>query len=272
MRQLTWLVAGALVATIAVTPAQAVDVTACGQVVIGTGDLRADLDCSAHPGPWAIQLIGRLRLNGFAVRGNPARPVIYCNVGACSVTGLGTIWGGGIGIASDVGVKLKDVWIDASTGDGVTAQRAVRATGQTFILRSGGTGIRSRAHVAVIGPAGVSPRAYVGGNGEDGIRSLGNVRLLRAEADANGGSGVAADGAVMATDSHANDNRLDGLRGSRVKLVDTTAVRNGSDVGCTIGTCADVASGQQAQVRGVSLCDTSRRLDGSGDWDVCSAD
>lgn len=273
MRQLSWVVAGALATLVAATPAAAIDVTTCGQVVIGTGDLRADLDCSAHPGLFSIQLIGRLRLNGFSLRGNPTRPVVYCNTGPCSVTGLGTIWGGREGVASDVGVKLKDVWIDASTGDGVTAQRAVRVTGQTFILRNGGSGIRSRAHVAVIGPAGVSPRAYVGGNGEDGIRSLGNVRLQRAEVDSNGASGIAADGSVMATDSHANDNGLDGARGQRVKLTHTTAIRNGSDAACTSGTdCADVASAQQPQVRGVSLCDASRRLDGSGDWNVCSAD
>lgn len=273
MRQVSWLVGGALAALVVAAPARAADVTTCGQVVIGTGDLRANLDCSAHPGRFSIQLIGRLRLNGFSLRGNPAWPVVYCNTGPCSITGLGTIWGGREGIASDVGVKVKDVWIDGNTGDGVSAQRAVRVTGQTFILRSGGAGIRSRAHVAVIGAAGLGPRAYVGGNGEDGIRALGNVRLQRAEADSNGGSGIAADGSVTATDSHANDNGRDGARGRRVKLTHTTAIRNGSDAACTSGTgCADVASAQQPQVRGVSLCDTSRRLDGSGDWDVCSAD
>ena len=103
-------VAVALVAALGAGRAHAVDVTSCGQVVMGTGDLVADLDCSSHPG-FSLQLIGRLRLNGFSIKGSPTQPVIYCNTGACRVTGMGSLWGGREGILSDVGVTVIDVRI-----------------------------------------------------------------------------------------------------------------------------------------------------------------
>lgn len=271
MRSFVPLFALALAGGLAVaSAAHAVDVTACGQVVVGTGDLRADLDCSAHPGPFAVQLIGRLRLNGFTVRGNPAHPVVYCNTGPCTVFGLGTLWGGADGIRSDVGAKVVDAQVGSNVGDGIRAQRAIRVLGYALVDHNGGAGVRSAAQVAVIGAQGAT--ISISGNGGDGIHAARGVRLKRVALSGNEQSGVVAGGTIAANRAFISGSARDGARGLRVQLMDATAIGNGTGAGCDPSTCADLASTQRPGVAGVSLCETSRRTDGSGDWDVCSED
>lgn len=53
-----------------------VTLTTCGQTVVGSAQLAADLDCSAYAGH-ALVLDGNLALNGFTLTGNATDPAGY---------------------------------------------------------------------------------------------------------------------------------------------------------------------------------------------------
>ena len=244
-----------------------VPVTTCGQDVQGTGQLAADLDCSASADD-AVKLKGTLLLNGFSIFGNPGFDVVRCVSGACRVVGPGLVSGGADGVRSDVGARLEnDVSVLNNAGDGVRTEKTVKITD-----------------------------GNIGSNGGDGVRSKGAALLKRTIVNANGGTGVRTDGAAIVQEnssvllngedgihsekiakvmkvSQVFSNGFDGVRGLKVQLKDSTATANGTDPACGVtDDCADLASEFAPKVQGTSACLTSRNTELGGTWGVCAND
>jgi hypothetical protein len=265
---------GIVLAAAAAVNVQAADVTSCGQVVHGSGDLRADLDCAAHTGSRAVQLIGKLRLNGFSITGGATAAVVYCNTGPCIIEGPGRLRGGETGVLSDVGAKLDRVSVELNAGDGIYAQRSVRVLGDATISDNGGNGVRSqRGPITVVGGTGPSSNAVVSGNGGNGIVTSRTVRVQAAQVTGNDQDGIRADGAVSVALSAVQGNGLDGVQALRVRLRDSVATANRTDPTCLSNdVCADVASGMKPALAGSSACETSRKVPGPGTWLACALD
>ena len=119
-RRLGYALVCSFLALTLVTPAEAEEVTHCGQLVFGAGFLSADLDCSsAQIGP-RLDRRASLDLAGFTLTGPAATFAIVCDR-KCEVTGPGTIVGGANGIRG-VRVTAKDLTIRESQV-GVIARR-----------------------------------------------------------------------------------------------------------------------------------------------------
>lgn len=272
MRIVGVLISTAILAGLSARSAHAIPVTTCGQVVKGTGDLVADLDCSAHVGR-SVQLIGRLRLNGFTLTGNPSSPVVFCNIGSCLVSGPGTLTGGSKGVTSDVGVTVVDATIVANSGDGVFSFRSARVKGASTIANNGGNGVRASRIVSIVGGRQALPDVVISGNGGDGIQAVRAVRVQNGVVTGNSGDGVETEGAASLAGATVQANGFDGVRGLSVRLRDTTATGNRTAPTCGISDdCADVAAARRPSLNGASTCEVSRDTGGSGTWGVCTMD
>ena len=116
----------ALLVSGSVALAVPIPVTTCGQVVQGTGQLVADLDCSAVADD-AVKLAGRLLLGGFTLIGHPAFNVVRCRTGAWRVTGPGTMTGGLDGVRSDRSARVEAAAVvTGNGGDGVRTDKAAK--------------------------------------------------------------------------------------------------------------------------------------------------
>lgn len=286
--------------------AASVPVTTCGQDVKGVGDLVADLDCSAVPDD-AVNLNGRLMLNGFTLTGNPGFDVVSCKAGPCRVTGPGTITGGSDGVRSDKGATIEaGAIITGNTSDGVRTDAAIKIL-DSSVTANGGNGVRSSASASITrstisGNAGDGVRAdaaakvvdsTVTGNGSDGVSSDSSASITRSTVSGNTGDGVTAgatvkvnasviDGntsrgvdsgtTVKATkNSFIRNNGLDGLLGAQINIKNTTATGNGTSLTCILSPCADLAAPKKPSVRS-STCETSRNTVFGGTWLVCAND
>jgi hypothetical protein len=245
--------------------ADPVPVTTCGQVVVGSGILVGDLDCSAEADE-AVKLSGRLLLGGFTLTGNAAFDVVRCQVGRCTVTGPGTVTGGADGVRSDGSARIEaGASVSGNASDGLRAERSAKVR-DASVTGNGGDGVRSSARATVL-------RSTVSGNTGDGVRADTSASVKDSTVDGNGGSGVDGELAAKATRSTVTGNGFDGLKGQRVVLAGSAATGNGTDPACAIvDDCADLASARRPSVTGASTCGTSRDTENGGTWGVCSND
>lgn len=272
MRLAHALAASGILVTLVAGNARAVSVTTCGQIVHGTGDLAADLDCSSHPGR-SLQLIGRLRLNGFKITGNSTDPVIYCNTGSCLVSGPGTLTGGSKGVTSDVGVRVVDATVEFNAGDGVVSFRSARIQGASVISHNGGNGVRASHAVSIVGGKLALPDVVVSDNGGNGVQAGRTARIQNAEVSGNAGDGVRTGTAASLFSAVVEGNGLDGVRAVSVRLRDTTATGNRTAPACGVTEdCADVASERKPALVGASTCEVSLDTADGGTWGVCTLD
>ena len=268
MRTIQTLVAAAAVSSIAATAFAATPITVmtCGQFVQGTGQLVANLDCSASPGE-AVKLQGKLLLNGFTLTGHAASDVVSCELGACRVVGPGTVTGGTDGVRSKRGARIEaGAVITANGGDGVRTDKTAKVL-DAMVSANGGDGVRSKTTATISG-------STITGNTGDGVRTDGSVTIKASTVGGNGGNGVDSDKNAKALKlSTINGNGFDGIRGIRSTLVDSTATGNRTNAACGVSDeCADVASFLFPAVKGSSTCETSRNTDVGGTWGVCSLD
>ncbi|MCC6849131.1 MAG: hypothetical protein IT294_11580 [Deltaproteobacteria bacterium] len=243
-----------------------IPVTTCGQVVKGSGQLVADLDCSANVGE-AVHLTGTLLLNGFVLTGAPTSDVVRCETGACRVVGPGTVTGGADGVRSDGGARVEaGAIITGNTGDGVRTDKTAKVTGAT-VSANGGDGVRSKKAAVLNG-------ANILDNSGDGVRTDLTATVKASTVSGNGGNGIDSDTIAKAMKgSVVTGNGFDGIRGIRAQLHDSTATGNATDATCGItDECADVASDLFPKVKGTSTCGTSRNPELGGTWGVCSND
>ncbi len=242
-----------------------VPVTTCGQIVSGTGQLLADLDCSANADE-AVKLSGRLLLNGFTLIGNPAFDVVRCEVGRCGVSGPGTITGGSDGVRSDRGARVDaGAVIAGNAGDGVRTESTAKVMDST-VSGNGGDGVRSKSRATV-------QRSTVSGNGGDGVRTDSTASLKESTVTGNAGAGVDSDRTAKAKVSSVTANGLDGLKGLKVVLSNSTATGNGTAPICgLLDDCADLAAASRPRLAGISGCGTSRDTENGGSWGVCAND
>jgi hypothetical protein len=257
------IAATALVASLGM--AQPVPVTACGQVVTGSGVLVADLDCSGEADE-AVKLSGRLALGGFTLTGHPAFDVVRCEVGQCSVAGPGIVTGGLDGVRGDRGVRVEaGAVISGTAGDGVRSDGSAKVR-DSMITANGGDGIRSKARASVL-------RSTVSGNAGDGVRADKSASVKDSTVTSNGGNGVDSELTAKAVRSSVTGNGFDGLKGNRVVLAASTATGNGTDAACGVtDECADLAAAVRPVVAATSTCGTSRDTENGGTWGVCAND
>lgn len=265
MRSTIMLGLGVVLLGGAARAAAPVPVTACGQVVNGTGQLVADLDCSGAADE-AVKLSGRLLLNGFTLTGNPAFDVVRCEVGACGVSGPGTVTGGFDGVRSDRGARVDGgAVISGNAGDGVRTDSSAKVLDAT-ITGNGGDGVRSKARATV-------QRSTVSGNGGDGVRADSTVSLKESTVTGNAGAGADSERTAKAKLSSVTANGLDGLKGLKVVLSSSTATGNGTAPICgVLDDCADLAAASRPRLAGTSACGTSRDTENGGSWGVCTND
>ncbi len=257
------LATGFAATAFAATP---IPVTTCGQVVHGTGQLTANLDCAASAGE-AVKLTGTLLLNGFVLTGAPGFDVVRCETGACRVVGPGTVTGGSDGIRSDRGARVEaGAVVTGNSGDGVRTDKTAKVAGAT-VSANGGDGVRSKTTATITD-------ATITGNAGDGVRTDGSATVKGSTVTGNGGNGIDSDKTAKAMKlSIVTGNGFDGIRGVRAQLHDATATGNGTNAACGItDECADVASDLFPKVKGTSACETSRNPELGGTWGVCSND
>jgi hypothetical protein len=265
MRSIVMLGLGLFIFGGVASAATPVPVTTCGQVVVGTGQLVGDLDCSASADE-AVKLSGRLLLNGFTLTGNPAFDVVRCEVGRCGVSGPGTITGGADGVRSDRGARIDaGALVTGNAGDGVRTESSAKVLDAT-VDGNGGDGVRSKSRATI-------QRSTVSGNGGDGVRTDSTASLKESTVTGNAGAGVDSDRSAKARLSTVTANGLDGLKGLRVVLSSSTATGNGTAPICgVVDDCADLAAARLPRLRGASACDTSRDTENGGSWGVCAND
>ena len=191
-----WLPVLAVLLTTAPAGAATI-VTTCGSTVVGTATLAADLDCSAYPGA-AVNLNGRLKLNGFTLTGSATASggiaTVDCQQAPsnkCQVFGPGTIQGGGIGVTG-FRVLLKDVKVTGAH-TGVLAPKAVIKS--SLIVDNGLDGPLSSSQ-EFLGGGVLVPRTLlmlkstVTGNGFYGVLATGDVgegaRIMKSTVTGNG--------------------------------------------------------------------------------------
>lgn len=260
------VVATAVLAFGSAASAASIPVTTCGQIVKGTGQLVADLDCSAGVGE-AVHLTGTLLLNGFVLTGAPTSDVVRCETGACRVVGPGTVTGGTDGVRSDRGARVEaGAIVTGNAGDGVRTDKTAKITDAT-VSANGGDGVRSKTTAVLSG-------ASILGNTGDGVRTDGTATVKGSTVSGNGGNGIDSDKIAKAMKgSSVTGNGFDGIRGIRAQLHDSTATGNATDAACGVtDECADVASDLFPKVKGTSTCGTSRNRELGGTWGVCSND
>ena len=258
--------AAVLVTSSTAFAATPIPVTTCGQVVKGTGQLTADLDCSASLGE-AVHLTGTLLLNGFVLTGAPASDVVRCETGACRVVGPGTVTGGSDGVRSDRGARVEaGAIITANLGDGVRTDKTAKIVDAT-VSANGGDGVRSKTTANITG-------SIITANLGDGVRTDGTATVKGSTVSGNGGNGIDSDKTAKAMKlSAVTGNGFDGIRGLRAQLHDSTASGNATNAACGVtDECADVASDLLPKVKGTSSCGTSRNPELGGTWGVCSND
>ncbi len=266
MRTIATLTAAAALLTGSATFAATIPVTSCGQFVRGTGQLTADLDCSADPGV-TLALQGKLLLNGFTLTGYALSDVVFCALGGCRIVGPGTVTGGSDGVRSDHGARIEaGAIVTGNSGDGVRTEKTAKVIDAT-VSDNGGDGIRSKTTAVISG-------ATITGNAGDGIRTDGTATVKGSTVDGNGGDGIHSDKYAKAMKlSTVSGNGFDGVRGVRALLIDATATGNGTNAACGFtDECADLASDLFPAVKGASTCGTSRNTDLGGTWDVCTLD
>jgi len=194
-------------------------VTTCGQVVTGTGELQADLDCSTYEGVAVTVTRGALHLNGFTVTGNAARVgepgdcsvgvVVACDSSNCTIEGPGTVTGGAVPTCNVGAVaffrKVLSVSSTGNAGSGVS--HAKRIDGSTIT----GNG----RHGVEIGNVATTLRdSVVSGNGGRGIQGVGakRAKLIGTTVSGNQGQGVffgdAGKGRAMLRGSDVSGNAL----------------------------------------------------------------
>lgn len=240
-----------------------IPVTTCGQDVQGTGQLTADLDCSASADE-AVKLKGTLLLGGFTLTGNPGFDVVRCVSGACRVVGPGSVTGGANGIRSDVGARVEGYAnVFGNADDGVRTEKTVKISGAN-VSANGGDGVRSKG-------AAVLKGAIANGNDGSGVRTDGVANVQGTALLLNGEDGIHSDKvAKVSKSSQVESNGLDGVRGLKVQLKDSLAILNGVDPACGITEeCADLAAAFLPKVQGTANCSSSRNTELGGTWGVC---
>jgi hypothetical protein len=266
MRTIGTLAAAAALMTTSASFAATIPVTTCGQLVRGTGQLTADLDCSADPGA-AVTLQGRLLLNGFTLTGHAGSDVVSCETGACRIVGPGTVTGGTDGVRSDRGARIEaGAVVTGNAGDGVRTDKTAKVIDAT-VSANGGDGVRSKTTAVLSG-------ATITGNAGDGVRTDGTATVKGSTVSGNGGDGIHSEKNAKAMKlSTVAGNGFDGVRGVRALLIGATATGNGTNPACGVtDECADLASDLFPAVKGASTCGTSRNTDLGGTWGVCSLD
>jgi hypothetical protein len=226
--------------TSAAASAATVPVTTCGQVVIGRGELVGDLDCGLYGGTAAVTVRGRLDLNGFTITGNAGLNAVSCVV-KCNVRGPGLITGANAGVSTEWpnGAKIRVRDVTIDGNTGAAVDGSTVSVKDSVITNNG------TANPPVSFP-------FTGGV------SGGRVKIL---------------------DSALTNNFNFGVRGSKVRLIRSTATGNGTNPGCLANIpnwgCADVAGFEIPRVRASSTCGTSRRLafaPFNSSWGVCAND
>ncbi|MDZ4346148.1 MAG: hypothetical protein U1E51_27360 [Candidatus Binatia bacterium] len=268
MKPIAAVLSAALFLSVVVATAFAaapVPVINCGQDVKGVGDLVADLDCSAVADD-AVNLNGRLRLNGFTLTGNVGFDVVSCKTGPCRVTGPGTITGGSDGVRSEKGATVEaGAIITGNASDGVRTD-AVAKILESSVTGNGSNGVRSDSSASIT-------RSTITGNTANGVAAKATVNVNASVIDSNNGRGVDGEKTVKATNnSFIRNNGLDGLLGTQININNTTATGNGTSPTCILSPCADLAAPRKPSVRGSSTCETSRNTVFGGTWLVCSND
>ena len=209
-----------------------VDVTTCGQVVLGPGraQLIGDLDCSAFPGValWLTGRNARLFLNGFTLTGTKLdvdlRATMYCG-GRCSIVGPGVINGGELGVIAVRSALVPNVLVPR-----------VRVLDVTVVVAGAGIVAGSQNGVAIV------KRSTITG----------------------GATGVVAYRRAVIVDSVITGNQIYGVSAldGRVVLRRSTVLGNG----------LDVASESRPAIRGNSTCGTSVQPSTGLTWGVCDDD
>ncbi len=256
-------------------PAAAADVTTCGQIVAGKGELIADLDCTGFPGAAVIVNKGSLNLAGFTLTGGDDDGV-FCDR-SCRVFSDppgGSIVGSGFqGIESDRSVRAEFITVSGSGWEAIEAgerlfARGVLASGN---LVTGGTAalsafpgriklrestVTANAGVGVwSGKSAVLVDSDVTANDADGVGASQKVKLKRSTVSGNGGFGVDAsskDGKVTVKESSVEFNTLSGVfAGLRVKGKDSAINSNG--VHGVVTKCPGAFPGVRADLRDTTL-------------------
>lgn len=169
-------------------------VTTCGQVVSGNGVLLADLDCTGIVGPGVILTDhARLDLRTFTLSGGDGDGVL-CE-GYCRVSGRDTSLGG---------------TITGFTGDGVVGRSPVESSAQLRLYR---INIRDN-----------------GGNGARVDEAEGTVTVSKSFIEGNDAAGLVSPQRMRVSRTLVSGNTLEGVRGAKVYVLDSTVEMNGIGV------------------------------------------
>lgn len=164
-------------------PADAIDVTRCGQAIGPgqVGELRFDLGClldgvRLEPG-------ATLRLNGFTLSGNGTGSGVSCTTKRCTIEGPGEIRGFWAGVnCGGCRVVARDV--------------AVRENLEGIYIPLSGTLVAERVVASDNAGSGIWAQAVKGSdiqasrNGANGVSAHGRLRIRRLDATDNAGWGV----------------------------------------------------------------------------------
>jgi len=255
-----------------VTPAAAVDVTACGQIVPDgdTGTLQADLDCSADPADAAVALGNNatLDLNGHALVGRhiALRCPADAHQNACTIRGPGDVSGGNYGIAgANRLITVSDLTVHDVRIGGITAGRRLVLT-NVSVLGSGIDGVDANQRLTATNVV-VNDNAYSGiyaaqvngtdvtanGNGYSGVGCK-KCRLLRLTANGNGTEEI-----------HVGAGG--GVQGTSVRLTDSVVTGNVVDE-----VPVDVDTFHRPKLVNTTCDHSRRRSEPTESWGVCASD
>lgn len=255
----------------ALTAQAATAVTQCGQVITGSAELTADLDCSAFGDDALVVLGGPLRLRGHTLTGPVGQDndAVLCEqsegapeLGRCRIIGPGAIVGGYAGVRGNI-VGVKDVDLADQEAVGVLAGRlkmidsTVTGAGRAGFESRGGITkhriLRSTLSGNAVGAAYVS---CIGCGHKAGIKFKGST------VTDNTGSGVLSYAVnTIVKSSTVTGNALD-QQNPACDLYTLFPQPTG---------CADIATADPPVVRNTP-CDTSLNTNDGSTWGVCTLD
>lgn len=232
--------------------ARATEVTACGQVVDGSGVLSGDLDCSSSPDPAVVlQRMGSLDLGGFQLKSGGI--AVSCE-GNCRIMGPGTIraaFEGVDGLGERCTVRVSNVTI---VGQGDPLSTALAVSGCR--LRLTNSSISGFPRATICNRARITDSTLTGITGTfSGVETGAGVLLTRSTISGFGYNGVFSRSAV---------------------LTDSSVAGNGAHPICgVLQACTDLNTVRPSRLHGTSTCGTSHdQLSGfpGTSWGVCSLD
>jgi hypothetical protein len=262
----------AIIFLLTASPALAIDVTVCAQVVPddNTGVLQTDLDCSAVPGETAVFLGDRsvLDMNGHSIISK--NHGVHCGsepTSRCEVRN-GEISGGNFGVSGQAKrMVVSDVFIHDVAIWGIAAKKKLTVTNVT-VLRAENAGIvlqgigqikASNVTVSENPRAGMDAKKIYGTNITANFNGFAGVSCYKCVLDGltaidNGGAPfmIGAGGGVQAVFAKISNATLTG------NVVD--------------GVPVDIDTYARPKVSNVT-CDHSRqRREPSSNWGICTAD